>query len=99
MANTAAAKKPPTKSEILANVSAATNLSKKQVAAVLEAYTAEATKSMGKKGVGVFAAISDLPVQESLPVSPTICVPPEKRLRRRHPWCPLMQSRTRSPCR
>ena len=49
MAKAAAAKKPPTKSEILANVSAATNLPKTQVAAVLEAYTAEATKSMGKK--------------------------------------------------
>ena len=37
MAKAAAAKKPPTKSEILANVSAATNLPKKEVAAVLEA--------------------------------------------------------------
>ena len=41
MAKAAAAKKPPTKSEILANVSAATNVPKKQVAAVLEAYAAE----------------------------------------------------------
>ncbi len=40
MAKAAAAKKPPTKSEVLANVSAATNLPKPQVAAVLEAYTA-----------------------------------------------------------
>jgi len=55
MAKAATAKKPPTKGEILANVSAATNLPKKQVAAVLEAYAAEAIKSMDKKGAGVFA--------------------------------------------
>ena len=66
MAKAAAAKKPPTKSEILANVSAATNLSKKQVAAVLEAYTAEATRSMGKKGAGVFAALGLVKIEKKL---------------------------------
>ncbi len=40
MAKTAAPKKPLTKSALLANVAAATELSKKQVAAVLEALTA-----------------------------------------------------------
>ncbi|MCY2989903.1 MAG: hypothetical protein NTY19_18820 [Planctomycetota bacterium] len=57
MAKAAAAKKPPTKSEILANVSAATNLPKTQVAAVLAAYTVVATKSMGKKGAGVACSV------------------------------------------
>ena len=66
MANASTAKKPPTKSEILANVSAATNLSKKQVASVLEAYTAEATKNMGKKGAGVFAALGLVKIEKKL---------------------------------
>lgn len=66
MANAAAPKKPPTKSEILANVSAATNLSKKQVAAVLDAYAAEAVKSMGKKGAGVFAALGLVKIEKKL---------------------------------
>ena len=66
MAKAVAAKKPPTKSEILANVSAATNLPKTQVAAVLDAYTAEATKSMGKKGAGVFAALGLVKIEKKL---------------------------------
>jgi hypothetical protein len=66
MAKAAAAKKPPSKSEILANVSAATNLPKKQVAAVLEAYAAEATQSMGKKGAGVFAALGLVKIEKKL---------------------------------
>ena len=41
--------KPLTKSELLANVAAATELSKKQVTAVLEALTAEIEKSLGNK--------------------------------------------------
>ena len=64
MAKAATAKKPPTKSEILAAVSAVTNLPKKQVAAVLEAYAAEATKSMGKKGAGVFAALGLVKIEK-----------------------------------
>jgi hypothetical protein len=43
MAKAAAPKKPLTESELLANVAAATELSKKQVAAVLEALRAIAT--------------------------------------------------------
>ncbi len=66
MANTATAKKPPTKTEILASVSAATGVSKKEVAAVLAAYTAEATKSMGKKGAGVFAALGLVKIEKKL---------------------------------
>ena len=50
MAKAAAPKKPLTKSELLANVAAATELSKKQVVAVLEALVAEIKKSLGNKG-------------------------------------------------
>ena len=55
MAKQAAAKKPLSKSEILANIAAATDVPKKQVAAVLEALTAEIKKSLGSKGAGVIA--------------------------------------------
>jgi hypothetical protein len=55
----AAAKKPaakaPTKSEVFAAISEATELSKKEVAAVFEALGAEVKKSMGNRGAGVFA--------------------------------------------
>jgi len=50
-----AAKKAPTKTEILTNVANATDLTKKQVAAVLDALAAEIKKSMGSRGPGVFA--------------------------------------------
>ena len=51
MAKTAA-KKPLTKTELLANIAATTDLSKKQVAAVLESLAAEIRKSLGNKGAG-----------------------------------------------
>ncbi len=51
MAKTAG-KKAPTKSEIVENIAKATELSKKQVNAVLENLTAEIKK--GLKGAGVF---------------------------------------------
>lgn len=50
-----AAKKPPTKTEILNNLAAATDLTKKQVAAVLEALSAEIKKNLGPRGSGAFA--------------------------------------------
>jgi nucleoid DNA-binding protein len=49
-----AAKKAPTKSEVLNNIATATNLSKKEIAAVLEALAAEIKKSVGGRGAGVF---------------------------------------------
>jgi nucleoid DNA-binding protein len=55
MAKAAAPKKPLIKSELLANVATATELSKKQVAAVLEALAAEIKKSLGNKGAGMIA--------------------------------------------
>ncbi len=52
MAKTAKPTKPLTKTELLANIAAATELTKKQVAAVLEALGAEIQKSLGSKGAG-----------------------------------------------
>ncbi len=48
------AKKAPTKTEILQNVANATDLTKKQVSAVLEALTEEVRKSLSNRGAGVF---------------------------------------------
>jgi len=53
MAKTAA-KKAPTKSEIFNNIAEASGLTKKQVAAVFDALTAEIGKSLGKRGSGQF---------------------------------------------
>ncbi len=55
MATTAATKKPPTKTEILTNIAAATDLTKKQVAAVLDALSAQIKKNLGRRGPGAFA--------------------------------------------
>lgn len=49
-----AAKKAPSKSEVLNNLAEATELSKKQVTAVLEALANEIKKNMSNKGAGVF---------------------------------------------
>jgi nucleoid DNA-binding protein len=49
-----AAKKAPTKTEILQSVATATDLTKKQVAAVLEALTEEVRKSLSARGAGAF---------------------------------------------
>ena len=47
--------KPPTKSEIMNNLAEATSLSKKEVAAVLEALTNEIEKNIARKGsAGMF---------------------------------------------
>ena len=47
-----AAKKPLTKTELLANIAAAADLPKTQIAAVLESLAAEIQKSLGNKGPG-----------------------------------------------
>jgi nucleoid DNA-binding protein len=52
MAKAAAPKKPLTKTELLSNIANATDLSKKQVSAVLEALSAEIAKSLSGKGAG-----------------------------------------------
>ena len=50
----AAVKKPPTKSEIYANIAESTELSKREVAAVIDALAAEMQKSLGRRGCGQF---------------------------------------------
>ena len=59
MAKAAAPTKAPNKSQVIANIAEATELTKKQVAAVLEALNAEIGKAIGKKGPGQFT-IPDL---------------------------------------
>ena len=48
------AAKVPTKSEILADIAASTELSRKQVAAVLESLAGLIKDNVGKKGLGMF---------------------------------------------
>jgi len=55
MAKAAATKKPLSKTELLTNIATATDVPKKQVAAVLEALAAEIKKSLSTKGAGVIA--------------------------------------------
>jgi nucleoid DNA-binding protein len=50
-----APKKPLTKTELFANIAAATEVPKKHVAAVLEALAAEIEKSLSNKGAGAIA--------------------------------------------
>ena len=52
MAKAATPAKPLTKTELLANIAAATELPKTQVAAVLDALGVEIQKSLGNKGAG-----------------------------------------------
>ncbi len=66
-----AAKKAPTKTEILTNIAAATDLSKKDVAAVFDALAAEIKKSLGSRGPGVFAIPGLLKIEKKkIPARP-----------------------------
>ena len=49
------ASKAATKTEILTNIAAATELSRKQVASVFDALAGEIKTAVGKKGPGIFA--------------------------------------------
>lgn len=49
-----AAKKPQSKSETLNNIAAATNLSRKEVAAVVDALSKEVSKALSSRGAGMF---------------------------------------------
>jgi nucleoid DNA-binding protein len=53
-AATVAAKKAPSKSEVLNNISTATGVSRKDVSAVLEALAGEVKKALSNRGPGVF---------------------------------------------
>ena len=50
----AAPKKAPSKSEVFANIAEATDLSKRDVAAVFDALQKEVKKSLGRNGAGQF---------------------------------------------
>ena len=50
----AAPKKAPSKTEILSNIAAASDLNKKDVAKVIEALAAEIKKSLSARGPGLF---------------------------------------------
>ena len=66
-----AAKKPPTKTEILNNIANATDLTKRQVAAVMEALTAEIKKNLGPRGPGAFAIPGLLKIEKKrIPARP-----------------------------
>lgn len=54
MAKAAPAKKAPTKTQILAGIAEATGLSKRDVAAVMDALVGEIKKSLSAKGPGIF---------------------------------------------
>jgi nucleoid DNA-binding protein len=55
MAESTETSKPPTKTEILTNIANTTDLTKEEVAAVLDALAAEIEKNLGSDGPGVFA--------------------------------------------
>ena len=66
-----AAKKAPTKTEVFQNIASATDLSKKQVAAVFEALTTEIRKSLGARGAGVFTLAGLLKIErKKVPARP-----------------------------
>jgi nucleoid DNA-binding protein len=50
-----AKKKPPTKTEIMSNIAEATDLSKKDVAAVFDALSSEIKKALSPRGAGMFS--------------------------------------------
>ena len=54
MAKKTGGPKPPTKTEILTAIAEATDLSKKDIAAVFEALTGQIADAIGKKGPGAF---------------------------------------------
>jgi len=55
MAKAGGTAKAPTKGQIVRNIAEATQLSRKQVVAVLEALSEEIRKALSSKGPGVFA--------------------------------------------
>ncbi|MDR2762467.1 MAG: HU family DNA-binding protein [Planctomycetaceae bacterium] len=56
--------KPLTKTQIITNVAETTSLSKKEVGDVIEAFTEEIKKSIGKKGAGSFTLPGVLKIEK-----------------------------------
>jgi nucleoid DNA-binding protein len=66
-----AAKKAPTKTEILQSIATATDLTKKQVAAVLEALTEEVRKALSSRGAGIFPLLGLVKIEKKkIPARP-----------------------------
>jgi nucleoid DNA-binding protein len=87
----AAAKKAPSKSEVLASISAATDLSKKEVSAVIDALANEIKKAMGNRGSGVFTIPGLVKVtKKKMPARPA-----QKNVR--NPFTGEMQDRPSRP--
>ena len=85
------AKKAPTKTEILQNIASATDLNKKQVAAVFEALTEEIRKNLSARGVGVFALPGLLKIEKKkVPARPA-----QKNVR--NPFTGELQDRPAKP--
>ena len=66
MAKAAPAKKPLTKTELLANIAAESEVSKKQAAAVLEALTNQIKSSLSKNGPGAIAIPGLVKIEKKL---------------------------------
>jgi nucleoid DNA-binding protein len=66
-----APKKAPSKTEILQSIAEATDLTKKQVGAVLDALTEEIRKAMSNRGAGVFTLPGLLKIEKKkIPARP-----------------------------
>jgi len=88
-----AAKKPPTKTEVLTNIANATDLTKKEVAAVFDALAAEIKRNMSPRGPGVFAIAGLVKVtKRKIPAQPA-----QKNWR--NPFTGELQDRPAKPAR
>ena len=66
-----AVKKAPTKTEILQSIANATDLTKKQVAAVFDALTEEVRKNLSSRGPGVFPLLGLVKIEKKkIPARP-----------------------------
>lgn len=85
------AKKAPTKTEILQSIANANDLSRKQVAAVLESLTEEIRKSLGSRGAGMFTLPGLLKIEKKkVPARPA-----QKNVR--NPFTGELQDRPAKP--
>ncbi len=86
-----AAKKAPTKTEVLQNIANATDLTKKQVAAVFDALTDEIRKGLSPRGPGAFALPGLLKIEKKkVPARPA-----QKNVR--NPFTGELQDRPAKP--
>lgn len=78
----AAANKPPTKSELLSMIAERTELTKKEVQAVLDELSDVAVKNLGKRGPGAFTIPGMLKLtRKDVP----------KKAAQKNVWVPLLQ--------